>query len=90
MGGHPASWYRNQINTAKNQIAGIDQKIASYQAALNGEMQPNQGVQEYHMRRGDWQTEIQTLTKQKKDLLAKIDSLEEEAKHSGIAPEVLH
>jgi hypothetical protein len=89
-GGHPASWYRSQINTANNQIAGIDQKIATYQAALNGEAQPSQGVQEYHMRRADWQSEIQTLTKQKKDLLAKIDSLEEEAKHNGIDPEQLH
>jgi uncharacterized protein YukE len=82
--GKNASWYRTQISKLNGQIADIDQQIASYQAALNGEPPPNQGVQEYHMRRADWQAEIQKLNKQKQDLLDRISALEDEARHNGI------
>jgi len=82
--GKNASWYRTQISKLNNQIAVIDQQVASYQAALNGESPPNQGVQEYHMRRADWQAEIQKLNKQKQDLLDRISALEDEARHNGI------
>ncbi|HEY4740471.1 MAG TPA: hypothetical protein VIH76_07755 [Candidatus Acidoferrales bacterium] len=89
-GGKNAGWYRTQISKLNDQVAVIDQQIASYQAALNGEPPPNQGVQEYHMRRADWQTEIQKLTKQKHDLLDKISALEDEARHNGIEDGQLH
>jgi uncharacterized protein YukE len=82
--GKNAGWYRTQISKLNNQVADIDQQIASYQAALNGEPPPNQGVQEYHMRRADWQAEIQKLNKQKQDLLDRISALEDEARHNGI------
>ena len=89
-GGKNAAWYRTQISKLNDQIAVIDKQIASYQAALNGEPPPNQGVQEYHMRRADWQTEIQKLNKQKQDLLDKISALEDEARHNGIEDGQLH
>jgi uncharacterized protein YukE len=88
--GKNASWYRSQISKLNGQIADVDQQIASYQAALNGEPAPNQGVQEYHMRRADWQAEIQKLNKQKQDLLDKISALEDEARHNGIDDGQLH
>jgi hypothetical protein len=88
--GKNANSYRTQITKLNNQVAGIDQQIASYQAALNGETPPNQGVQEYRMRRADWQAEIQKLTQQKQDLLAKVNALEDEARHNGIEEDQLH
>jgi uncharacterized protein YukE len=88
--GKNAGWYRTQISKLNNQVADIDQQIASYQAALNGEPPPNQGVQEYHMRRADWQAEIQRLNKQKQDLLDRISALEDEARHNGIEVGQLH
>jgi len=81
-----ANWYRNQISKLNAQIPEIDQKIASYQSALNGNPQPAQGLEEYHLRRADWLAEIQKLTKQKQDLLAKIAALEDQASKEGIAP----
>ncbi len=90
VSGKNANWYRAQILKMNGQIAGIDHQVASYQAALNGEPPPNQGVQEYHMHRGDWQAEIQKLTQQKQDLLAKISALEDEARHNGVEENQLH
>jgi hypothetical protein len=90
VSGRNAGWYRTQISKLNGQIAVIDQQVASYQAALNGEPPPNQGVQEYHMRRADWQAEIQKLNKQKQDLLDKISALEDEARHNGIEDGQLH
>jgi len=88
--GKNANFYQTQIASLNKQIAGIDQQIASYQAALNGEAQPNPGLQEFHLRRGDWQGEIQKLTQQKQDLLGKVSALEDEARHNGIEPGQLH
>ncbi len=90
VAGKNANYYRTQISKLNNQIAGIDTQIASYQAALNGETPPNQGVQEYRMRRADWQAEIQKLGQQKQDLLGKISTLEDEARHNGIDENQLH
>ena len=90
VSGKNAGWYRTQISKLNGQIAVIDQQVASYQAALNGEPAPNQGVQEYHMRRADWQAEIQKLTQQKQDLLGKVSALEDEARHNGIDDGQLH
>jgi uncharacterized protein YukE len=90
VAGKNANYYRTQINRLNTQVAGIDKQIASYQAALNGEPPPNQGVQEYHMHRGDWQAEIQKLSQQKQDLVGKINALEDEARHAGIEENQLH
>ncbi|MFZ0969833.1 MAG: hypothetical protein WCC76_15265 [Candidatus Acidiferrales bacterium] len=90
VAGKNANWYRTQIGKLNNQVGGIDQQIASYQAALNGETPPNKGVQEYRMRRADWQAEIQKLGQQKQDLLGKISALEDEARHNGVEQNQLH
>jgi hypothetical protein len=88
--GKNAGWYHSQIAKMNAQVADIDAKIASYQAALNGEPLPAQGQQQYHMRAADWHAEIQKLTLQKQDLNTKISALEDEARHSGIDPSKLH
>jgi hypothetical protein len=82
-------WYRQQIAKLAAQTTDIDDKIAKYQSALRGETQPSAGLQEYHMHRGDWQSEIDKLQKQRQDLDAKIAGLEDAARHEGIEPGLL-
>ena len=84
--GKNAGWYRGQISKLNSQIAGIDKKIATYQAALKGETQRSAGVQPYQMRAADWHSEIQRLTQEKRALQAKIGALEDEARRNGIEP----
>jgi len=84
--GKNVGWYRGQISKLNSQIAGIDKKVATYQAALKGEAQPSAGVQPYQMRAADWHSEIQRLTREKQDLQGKIGALEDEARRNGIEP----
>ena len=79
-----ANWYRQQIAKFNAQIATIDDQIAKYQSALRGEIQPATGLQEYHIRRANWQTEIDKLQKQRDDLQTKIAGLVDAARHEGI------
>jgi hypothetical protein len=79
-----ANWYHQQIAKLNTQIATIDDQIAKYQSALRGEMQPATGLQEYHIRRANWQTEIDKLQKQREDLETKIAGLVDAARHEGI------
>ncbi|MFZ0634184.1 MAG: hypothetical protein WA755_12155 [Candidatus Acidiferrales bacterium] len=84
--GKDAAWYRTQFDKLNGQVADIDGKIADYQSALNGNPTAALGVQPNQMRRADWQGEIDTLQKQRRDLVAKISALQDQARHDGVEP----
>jgi hypothetical protein len=85
-----ARWYHEQIAKLKAQIPPLDDKIAPLRAGLKGDdvgsaaRPANGGV-----RRGDWQQQLADLEKKRQDILGRIDALEDEARHKGIAPSEL-
>jgi len=81
--GKNAGWYRGQITKLQGQIPPLDEKIAQLQAALNGQ-QVNAPRAYGWSKPEDWHDALARYQKQREDIQAKISSLEDEARHSGV------
>ena len=83
-----AKWYRDQILRLQVKLPALDNQIRQLQAALNGETVSS--AQTYGWPKfGDWREELARLQKQRADITAKITSLEDEARHKGVSPNML-
>jgi hypothetical protein len=83
-----AQWYRDQIRILQAKVPPLDDKIDQLEAALNGETVNS--VRTYGgVRADDWRDQLSRLQKQRGDILAKIDALEDEARHKGVPPNKL-
>jgi cytoskeletal protein RodZ len=86
--GKNAKWYVDQIQALEAKIPPLNDKIQQLQAALNGD-QVNSTRQYGGVRPDDWKDQLQRLQKQRDDLQAKIATLEDQARHDGVAPNLL-
>jgi hypothetical protein len=81
-------WYRDQILKLQAKVPPLDDKIHQLEAALNGETVNS--VRTYGgVRADDWRDQLSRLQKQRGDILAKIDALQDEARHNGVPPNKL-
>lgn len=83
-----AKWYHDQIAKLQAQIPPLDKTIAELQAALEGKTF-NEPLHYGGNRIGDWKEQLQQLQTKRQDTLDKIASLEDEARHNGVAPNEL-
>jgi hypothetical protein len=79
-----AKWYHDQIARLQAQIPSLDKTIAELQAALDGKTL-NEPLHYGGNRIGDWKEQLQKLETKRQDTLDKIASLEDEARHNGVA-----
>lgn len=86
--GKNAKWYVDQIQALEAKIPPLNDRIQQLQAALNGD-QVNSTRQYGGVRPDDWRDQLQRLQKQRDDLQAKIAALEDQARHDGVAPNLL-
>ena len=83
-----ANPYQSEIAKLQAQLPPIDTQIANLQAALSG--QPVNSPRKYvSVRPDDWQAQLVDLQKKKSDILSQIDALEDQARHAGVATNVL-
>ena len=86
--GKSAKWYIDQIQALQAKLPPLNDKIQQLQAALNGD-QVNSTRQYGGVKPDDWKDQLQRLQKQRDDLQAKIAALEDQARHDGVAPNLL-
>jgi uncharacterized protein YukE len=83
--GRSAQSYRDQITRLQAQLPPLDKKISALQDAISGK-QVNE-VRNYSWSKpDDWKDELARLQKQRDDIVARIASLEDQARHAGAAP----
>jgi hypothetical protein len=87
-GAKSAKWYIDQIHALQAKIPPLDDKIQQLQAALRGD-QVNAVRQYGGVRPDDWRDQLQRLQKERGDIEAKISVLEDQARHDGVAPNLL-
>lgn len=81
-------WYLDQIRALQAKLPPLDDKIQQLQAALNGD-QVSSTRQFGGLRPDDWRDQLQRLQKEREDIEAKISALEDQARHDGVAPNLL-
>lgn len=86
--GKDPKWYVDQIHALQAKIPPLDDKIQALKAALNGE-QVTTARQYGGSRPDDWRDQLQRLQKEREDVEAKIRALEDQARHDGVAPNLL-
>jgi hypothetical protein len=79
-----AKWYNDQIAKLQAQIPPLDKTIAELQAALDGKTL-NEPLHYGGNRIGDWKEQLQKLETKRQDALDKIATLEDQARHDGVA-----
>jgi len=78
-----AQYYHDQIVKLQGQLPPLDEKISDLQAAIEGK--PVNGARTFGgVRPDDWKDELQRLQKQHDDIVAKIATLQDQARHSGV------
>lgn len=86
--GKDPKWYVDQIHALQAKIPPLDDKIEGLKAALNGDQVTT--VRQYGwVRPDDWRDQLQRLQKERDDIQAKISALEDQARHDGVAPNLL-
>ncbi len=83
-----STWYRDQIRQLQKKLPALDAQIHDLKAGLNGE-QVNSVRKIWGVPADDWRDQLARLQKQRDDILAKIDTLEDEARHNGVPPSTL-
>jgi hypothetical protein len=86
-----AKSYHDQIAKLQAQIPPIDSQIAELQSAIDGK--PTGDAKESARPRGvkidDWSVEMEQLQQKHDDIQTRIDALEDQARHHGVAPNAL-
>jgi hypothetical protein len=88
---HDPRWYQDQISKLQAKIPPLDKQIAELQAALAGKPtgDAKQSARPRGVKADDWATELADLQKKRDDTLAQISALQDQARHAGVAPNVL-
>ncbi|HUA00833.1 MAG TPA: hypothetical protein VMB02_10925 [Candidatus Aquilonibacter sp.] len=86
--GKNAGWYRTRITQLQAQLPPLDDKIAQLQAALSGQT-VNEVRKWGGARPDDWRVELDGLQKKRDGVAAQIDTLRDQARHDGVAPNTL-
>ncbi|MGH9684611.1 MAG: hypothetical protein ACRD4S_13490 [Candidatus Acidiferrales bacterium] len=90
--GRDANWYRQQIAKLQGQIPPLDRKIAELHTAIEGNStnDPNTSSRPYRgVKPGSWQSEMEQMETKRANILARIDALEDQARHAGVAANAL-
>jgi hypothetical protein len=83
-----ANWYHDQIAKLQAQLPPLDKTITELQAALDGKTL-NEPLHYGGNRIGDWREQLQQARAKRQDIADKIASLEDEARHNGVATNAL-
>jgi hypothetical protein len=86
-----AKWYQDQIAKLQAKIPPLDKQIAELQDAIDGKPtgDAKQSARPRSVKADDWATEMAALQKQRDDAYAQINALQDQARHSGVAPNAL-
>jgi hypothetical protein len=91
--GRDATWYRDQIAKLQGQVPRLNDQIAAMQTALDGKPggDDKTSTRPYGvgLRIDGWAAERDRLTKKRDGISAQIESLRDEARHSGIPDSAL-
>lgn len=89
--GHDAKWYHGQIAMLQAKIPALDSQIAELQAGIDGTPTGDgkKSVRPYSVKADDWSRELADLQKKREDTLAQIGALQDQARHNGIAANML-
>jgi hypothetical protein len=78
-----AKWYQDRIANLEAQLPPIDEQIGQLQAALSG--QTVNSVRKWGgTRPDDWRVELDGLEKKRDGIQARIESLEDQARHDDV------
>lgn len=78
-----AQYYHDQITKLQAQLPPIDQKMKALQDAIEGK--PVTEARQYGWTKpGDWRDALAQLQKQRDDITARIGTLEDQARRSGV------
>jgi len=87
--GKDPKWYVDQIHALQAKIPPLDDKIQNLQDALSGK--PVDVTRKTGWSNpDDWRDQLQRLQKERDDIQAKISALEDQARHDGVPPSLLH
>jgi hypothetical protein len=86
-----AAWYRDQILQLQAKIPPLDAQIADLRSALEGKPTGDgkKSVRPYSVRSDDWAVQLAQVSQKRDDILEKISTLRDAARHNGIAPNTL-
>jgi hypothetical protein len=86
-----AQWYHDQIAKLQAKLPPLDEQIAKLQAAIDGAPtgDAKTSTRPTGVRAGDWRTQLADAHKQRDDIADKIAALQDEARHFGIAPNMI-
>jgi len=86
-----AKSYQDQIAKLQAQIPPIDSQIAELQAAIDGKPtgDAKESARPRSVKIDDWSVEMQQFQKKRDDIDARIATLRDEARHHGVADNVL-
>jgi hypothetical protein len=86
-----AQWYHDKIADLQAKLPPLDAQIAQLQAAIDGEPtgDAKTSIRPHGVKAGDWRQQQADLQKQRDDIAAKIDALQDEARHVGIPPNAI-
>lgn len=89
--GRDAKWYHDQIALLQAKIPPLDSQIAELQAGIDGSPTGDgkKSVRPYSVKADDWNRELAELKKKREDTLAQIGALQDQARHNGIAANML-
>ena len=87
-GGKDAKWYRAQLKSLYDKIPPIDAEIDEMHRFQDGSYQSPGGIPMRYYGKAPLNPadSILQLEKQKRDILDRIDTLQDEARHAGILP----
>jgi hypothetical protein len=83
--------YQAQIARLEAQIPPIDSQIAELQAAIDGKPTGDAKTSQRprSVKSDDWSVEMQDLQKKRDGIEAQIETLKDQARHRGVAPNTL-
>lgn len=79
--------YHDQIAKLEAQVPPLDDQIAKLHAALNGETVDE--TRHMGVSIDDWRDQMARLQKKRDDILAKISTLQDQARHKGVPPNAI-
>jgi hypothetical protein len=86
-----AQWYHDKIADLQAKLPPLDAQIAQLQAAIDGAAtgDAKTSTRPHAVKAGDWRQQQTDLQKQRDDIAARINALQDEARHVGIPPNAL-
>jgi hypothetical protein len=86
-----AQWYHDKIADLQAKLPPLDAQIAQLQAAIDGAAtgDAKTSTRPHAVKAGDWRQQQADLQKQRDDIAARINALQDEARHVGIPPNAL-